>query len=278
MKRILFYACFLGIAYTASAQVGVGTPNPKASAMLDVDATDKGLLIPRITLTSTTVFAPITGEEVEGLLVYNVGTAIPQGFYYWKNQKWNQVVDQVDLEQTITNIVTGDLGEVKKIVDYLIPNNPQSDDKTQTQAVLVYDTADQKIYNVTYDNASGTYIKTDIALNELVLGSETKTLFKRAKVNVDGELNFVETEAVTAAGAKKGEIYYQYAGEDGRIDYLNLTQDIQNVFKENQTIINEIQNIINQDGGNVYFTNVELTEAGIPAQSLYQVKPSLFNS
>ncbi|WP_413512308.1 hypothetical protein [Myroides odoratus] len=281
MKRILFYACFLTIAYTANAQVGIGTPNPKGSAMLDVEATDKGILIPRVTLTSRTVFAPITGEQVDGLLVYNLGgpanapeKAMPSGFYFWKNQEWNQVVDQVNLEETITNLVSGDIGEAKKIVDYLVPTNPSSSDKTIPQGVLVYDTENNKIYHVVYDAVNQKYTKVDVDLTDFIQGFESATLIKRAKVATAGApLEFHDTEAVVPADTKLGEIYYQYTGENGRVDYLNLTEDIQQIFNESDIIKNEITNIINNDGGNVYFTNVEITEGNIPANSLYQVDP-----
>jgi hypothetical protein len=52
--------------------------SPNAAAMLDIDATDKGLLIPRLTATqraAITLTAP-----AQGLLVYQ--TDAPEGFYY----------------------------------------------------------------------------------------------------------------------------------------------------------------------------------------------------
>jgi hypothetical protein len=62
----------------AHAQVGIGTPTPNASAMLEVTATNKGVLIPRVSLTSSgdaaTVPAPATY-----LLVMNTNTALPAG-------------------------------------------------------------------------------------------------------------------------------------------------------------------------------------------------------
>ncbi|QQU04823.1 hypothetical protein [Myroides odoratus] len=286
MKRILFYACFLTIGYTAHAQVGIGTPDPKSSAMLDVDAIDKGILIPRVVLTSPTVFAPITGEQVEGLLVYNLGDTgmapplVQPGFYYWSNNKWNQVINEANLQDIVTNIeenlinnVIGDMSDLQKAIDHLLPTNPKSGDKSIPHSTLVYDPATSKMYIATYDATEEKYINTEVNLENLIQGLESETLFKRAKVDVDGQLNWVDTAAVIPADTKKGEIYYQYTGENGRIDYLNLTEDILNVFSENESIKNEIVNIINEGGGNVYYTNVELTADGIPANSLYQVDP-----
>lgn len=45
MKKITLMAALLGSAYFSNAQVGIGTPTPNASAMLDITATNKGVLI-----------------------------------------------------------------------------------------------------------------------------------------------------------------------------------------------------------------------------------------
>jgi hypothetical protein len=60
---------------------------PAASAMLDVDATNKGLLIPRVALTATNLAGPIAAPATS-LLVYNTATAsagataVSPGYYY----------------------------------------------------------------------------------------------------------------------------------------------------------------------------------------------------
>ena len=71
-------------AFNASAQnVGIGTNAPNASAQLDVTASNKGLLVPRVSLISltdvTTIPTPATG-----LLVFNTNAALTggTGFYY----------------------------------------------------------------------------------------------------------------------------------------------------------------------------------------------------
>ncbi|WP_194850337.1 hypothetical protein [Nonlabens antarcticus] len=75
-----------------TAQVGIGTILPKESSILDVDASDKGVLIPRVSLTGLTDQATIEGALVESLLVYNTSVnasqGINKGFYYWDGVKW----------------------------------------------------------------------------------------------------------------------------------------------------------------------------------------------
>lgn len=71
------------------AQTGIGTTTPDASAKLEVSATNKGFLPPRVTLTSgtdnTTIPTPATG-----LLVYNTGNnaGLVSGYYYWNGTSW----------------------------------------------------------------------------------------------------------------------------------------------------------------------------------------------
>jgi hypothetical protein len=73
------------------AQVKIGTtasaPNP--NAMLEIEATNKGLLLPRLSLVSTTSPAPLTAF-VKGMLVFDTATIndITPGIYYCDGVKW----------------------------------------------------------------------------------------------------------------------------------------------------------------------------------------------
>ena len=100
MKKLVLVSLLIANAFLlnvkAQNNVGIGTTTPNASAALDVTATDKGLLLPRVALSSTTVAAPVTSPAT-GLLVYNTATAgtapnnVIPGFYYWNGTKWVQV-------------------------------------------------------------------------------------------------------------------------------------------------------------------------------------------
>jgi hypothetical protein len=71
---------------------GVFAQNP--SAMLDVAASNKGVLIPRVALSSTADISTIVSPATS-LLVYNTATIgippnnVSPGFYYWTGTKWN---------------------------------------------------------------------------------------------------------------------------------------------------------------------------------------------
>jgi hypothetical protein len=62
---------------------------PNVSAGLDVDFPDKGILIPRISLTGTSSFVPMSAH-VAGMVVYNTATIsdVLPGFYYNNGSKW----------------------------------------------------------------------------------------------------------------------------------------------------------------------------------------------
>jgi hypothetical protein len=66
---------------------------PAASAILDVSATNKGLLVPRVALTTTNAAGPISSPATS-LLVYNTATAgsapnnVVPGYYYWNGSAW----------------------------------------------------------------------------------------------------------------------------------------------------------------------------------------------
>src|SRR6218665_894302 len=93
-KKIIFLSAVLFSA-VMSAQVKIGgtdgTPNP--NAMLDVEATNKGMLLPRLALQQTVDSAPLSAH-VAGMTVYNTAAAndVVPGFYYNDGTKWQQMV------------------------------------------------------------------------------------------------------------------------------------------------------------------------------------------
>ena len=92
-KTILSLVTFMVISITGFSQsVGIsptGATPPNSTAGLDLNFTDKGLLIPRIALVSTTSFTPLTAH-VAGMLVYNTSTVsdVNPGLYYNNGTKW----------------------------------------------------------------------------------------------------------------------------------------------------------------------------------------------
>ena len=94
MKKIITLIIVLCIYTALQAQnVGIGTLTPNASAKLEVNATDKGLLIPNIALTSITDVVTIT-TPATSLLIFNTNNALPQGkgYYFWSGTTWIKLI------------------------------------------------------------------------------------------------------------------------------------------------------------------------------------------
>ena len=109
MKKKLLVLLF-GFGTATYAQVGVGTLVPNASAMLDVVANNKGVMISRVPLKGTNDSTTISNGNVESLLVYNTQLIadVKPGYYYWLNNKWNRLVNTDDVTNalSISSIVT----------------------------------------------------------------------------------------------------------------------------------------------------------------------------
>lgn len=84
-----------GYVYGKSGNIGIGTTAPNASSLLEVSSTSKGVLIPRVALTSISDVSTISSPATS-LLVYNTATAgvspnnVTPGFYYWNGTAWQR--------------------------------------------------------------------------------------------------------------------------------------------------------------------------------------------
>ena len=94
---IFNFSFLIGFAQRVAINSTGALPNP--SALLDVDAApgnNKGILIPRLTLTQTTSNAPIGAGIATSLLVYNTATVndVTPGYYYWEGTQWVRMLNQ----------------------------------------------------------------------------------------------------------------------------------------------------------------------------------------
>ncbi len=72
-----------------NGQVGVHTDTPHTSSAMDIVASDRGLLIPRVTLSNNLSNPSPVSSPATGLLVFNTGSNQPVGLYYWDGSQWN---------------------------------------------------------------------------------------------------------------------------------------------------------------------------------------------
>jgi len=141
------------ISYTG--QVGVNNATPDPSSTLDLTATDKGILVPRMTTTQRTAIA----SPANALMVFDITLG---KFCYYTNSQWN-VVESIWNRGTGTNIsYTGQVGvnittpDASSTVDItstskglLIPRMTTAQRQaitTPATSLMVFDTNDSRFY------------------------------------------------------------------------------------------------------------------------------------
>lgn len=103
-------AFFIGFFSEGNAQnIGINEDGsePHSSAILHLKSTDKGLLVPRLSLDNVRMEGPVT-DPADGLLIYNSSGAELPGFYYWDetNGKWKRIrsgLDDTQKWETVNN-------------------------------------------------------------------------------------------------------------------------------------------------------------------------------
>lgn len=93
---------------TSTGKVGIGTIQPSSSAILDVSASNKGALLPRVALTSSTDTNTIT-SPANGLIVYNTGTAGLSyiGYVFWNGSEWRSFQSSTLIAPSLSQINCG---------------------------------------------------------------------------------------------------------------------------------------------------------------------------
>ena len=79
-KELLISSIIFIIGFSAYAQnnIGIGTPNPDPSALLHLDASNKGFLITRLSAHDRLLIA----TPANGLMVYDTDSSC---FFYWRS-------------------------------------------------------------------------------------------------------------------------------------------------------------------------------------------------
>jgi hypothetical protein len=125
LKIIFFTVLFFLSFQTSNAQppllknVGIGTVTPDPSAILDLEATDKGFLVPRLTTAQRTLIA----SPERGLLVFDIDFF---QFWYFDGTIWKPIADGMSgwltKGNTGTNASVNFLGTTDAI-DFVIKTN-----------------------------------------------------------------------------------------------------------------------------------------------------------
>ncbi|OXA86299.1 beta strand repeat-containing protein, partial [Flavobacterium hydatis] len=275
MKNKLLPLLFVLCGYTAYSQVGIGTPLPNASSQLEVVASDKGILIPRIKLTSSTDTATITNGNQNSLLVFNTNNVadVTAGYYYWYDNKWNRIVISNEVAPSTGTVIYNpttqqftyvDGSGVTQTVDFT-----QVVQSSETVTTLDKDPANDGKYVYKSENDTETTIDVvgDVINNASTIVNNPN--FTTQLVNVIKTDETLTTLTKDAANDGK----YLYTSENATGTTIDVVGDvitnsstilnnpafkteITNVIKDEETITT----LVNNGGGSYTYNN----EAGTP--------------
>ena len=109
-RYLIFIFSLIALGLHAQNNVGVGTLTPNANAALDIEANDKGILIPRLDAAQRAAMAATLTATERGLLVFDPTDVL---FYYWDGLTWisfpSTGASDADWYDIITNDVTPDI-------------------------------------------------------------------------------------------------------------------------------------------------------------------------
>ncbi|SFO36121.1 hypothetical protein SAMN05421741_1433 [Paenimyroides ummariense] len=249
MNRKLLSVSLLLLGLQSYSQVGIGTLTPNRSAQLDVTSNNKGILIPRVGLTSSTDASTIQNGNVNSLLVFNTNTQndVKPGYYYWYIDRWMRIVNDADviaLDKNTTNQSLTVIGSDLVLTD--------SDGNTVSVPLSAIN-----IPTSVVKNPDGTYTFTNEAGDTVVIDATDNVINNIETIlgdtNVLNEL--IEVLGNTYVG---GNVYYDgtqftYVDQSGTTHVINM----QDIVKANETITT----IVNNNDGTYTYTN----EAGATA-------------
>ncbi len=108
MKNKILFLILSGLFVNSlllNAQVGIGTETPDKATIFDIESDEKGLLIPRVDLTARDLDLDGDSYQPEGLMVYNIGSTFPRGYYYWNGSEWRVWESNSSVPPTIAELL-----------------------------------------------------------------------------------------------------------------------------------------------------------------------------
>lgn len=187
MKKLLLLAGLFISVQILHSQVGIGTTTPDPSSSLDVSATNKGILIPRVSLSDVadTVIDGVN-TAATGLLIFNTNAATTGGtgvgYYYFNGTTWERLITSASATDDIDWYEEGTTTSPDAITD---------DMYTQGNVAIGKTTADYPL-EVEGETARG--------INTLVDGSSTGATYGTYTDNASTASNFLYGSFVTITG------------------------------------------------------------------------------
>jgi hypothetical protein len=92
LPTVIFFLSFANSSTFAQIKIGNNPNTINSNSILELESTNKGLLIPRVVLNSLSSVSPLTGTVPAGMLIYSSGGAVLDGFYFWNGTSWLSVL------------------------------------------------------------------------------------------------------------------------------------------------------------------------------------------
>jgi len=182
-----------GSAIAQNNNVGIGTVSPDASAVLDIQSSNKGLLIPRMSIEQRNLIS----SPATGLMIYQTGDNA--GFFFYNGNTWKPLTDATGDAKSVAFDVDnwGLNGNSVSSTNFIGTTNAQPlrfRISNQNAGII-----DQPTGNVIFGYQAGQSITTGVrvngmgyqALNANTTGSNTVAIgFRALYRNTTGNENF----------------------------------------------------------------------------------------
>ena len=168
---VKYYKYFLAMAMVhivvsgVQAQVGIGTQQPNASAVLELQSTNKGFRGPGIALTGRFDQATIPAPE-KGLIVFNTASAgskpndvYANRYYFWNGTEWVSMPGLLAIEELIVPQVFYSKS--------IVPQVNKFDNADTEILVMSFETVDLNTGNIITPSANNTFKVNKSGLYEL---------------------------------------------------------------------------------------------------------------
>lgn len=177
----LFSSVFLLLlSNVVFSQVAINVSGNQAdpSAILDVSSSEKGLLVPRVSLVSPTNNDSPVNNPANGLLVYNTeGNNLNPGFYVWNGEKWASLATMDQVQSVVHGPASA--GVYGEIYDYHAIGSYAEIPVPSSGTYVTWSTGSQgDISNMTYNNGTltvqnpGMYSVSFTAIQQLPSGGK----------------------------------------------------------------------------------------------------------
>ena len=279
MKYILTILLHFLFTVSIFAQTGIGTTTPNASAKLDVYATNKGFLPPRVTLTSTTDATTIA-SPAEGLLVYNLGSVgLQAGYYYWNGANWSTIAtassagngvtstDMVKLYSEVYSAASGKIGHANGY-SFTVPVSGRYLFDFSSSGYL-----NQASMTITFKIRQGT---TDLGTDFFTNANNNVHVVFEGKVEVNLQAGVTYNVNVSTTGSRDGGDYDRvfYKQVTGNLPVTGQSVDyVQASLSANQTLSSAGNIIFNTSSG----AGISITNGGfnLIANKTYKLEGAL---